>query len=67
MDSWYTIPSGNVGRQFTDILATEWRGSLGRICNSEMPLVFVYVVLTKTLGVYRFKEIRAHITRWMEL
>ena len=32
-----------------------------------MPLVFSHVVLTKTLGVRRAKEIRARITRRMDL
>ena len=38
---------------------TEW--------NSERNLVFAHVVLTKTLGVRRAREIRARITRRMDL
>ena len=64
---WYATPSGAVGRRFTDILAAEWWGGLGRSWNSERPLVFDHVVLTKTLGVRRAREIRARITRRMDL
>ena len=49
------------------ILAAEWRWVLGRLWNSERPLVFTHVFLTKTLGVCRDKEIRSQITRKMEL
>ena len=34
---------------------------------SDRPLVFSHVILTKTLGVRRAKEIRARITRRMNL
>ena len=61
------MPSGEVGRCFTAILATECRGVLNRSWNSEIPLVFVQVVLTKTLGLRRAREIRAWITRRMDL
>ena len=49
------------------ILAAEWRGVFGRSWNSEMLLVFAHVILKKTLGVRRSKEIRARITRRMDL
>ena len=65
--SWYTTPSGAVGCRFTTILAAEWRGVLGRSWNSERPLVFANIVLTKTLDVRRAKEIRARITRQIDL
>ena len=65
--SWYDTPSGAVGRRFTTILAAEWRGVLSQSWNSERPLVFSNVVLTKTLGVRRAHEIRARITRRMDL
>ena len=51
--SWYATPSGAVGRHFTAILAAEWQGVLNRSWNSEIPLVFAHVVLTKTLGICR--------------
>ena len=35
--------------------------------NSERPLVFAHVVLTKTLGIRRAREIRARITRRIDL
>ena len=65
--SWYATPSGEVGRRFTAILSVEWRGVLNRSWNSERPLVFAHVVLTKALGVRRAWEIRARITRRMDL
>ena len=65
--SWYATPSGAVGRRFTEILAAEWRGVLNRSWNSERPLVFSHVVLMKTLGIRRAWEIRARITRRMDL
>ena len=40
---------------------------LRRIWNSERPLVFAHVIITKTLGIHRAQEIRARITRQMEL
>ena len=64
---WYAMPSGAVGHRLTAILAAEWWGFLGRSLNSERPLVFAHVVLTKALGVRRAKEIRARITRRMDL
>ena len=42
-------------------------GVIKRTCNSERPLFFAHVVRTKTLGVYRAKEIQAQITRQMDL
>ena len=42
-------------------------GVLGRNWNSERPLVFAHVVLTKNLGVCRVREIMARITRRMDL
>ena len=65
--SWYATPSGAVGHRFTTILAEEWQGVLNRSWNSERPLVFAHAVLTKTLGVRGSKEIRARITRRMDL
>ena len=64
---WYATPSGVVGRRFTAILAAEWQGVISRSLNSEIPLVFAHVFLTKTLGVRRAREIRARITRCMDL
>ena len=65
--SWYTTPSGTVGHQFTAILAEEWQGVLGKTLNSNRPLVFAHVFLTKKLGVRRAREIQSRITRWMDL
>ena len=65
--SWYATPSGAAGRQFTAILAVEWRGVLSRSWNSDIPLVFAHIFLTKTLGARRAQEIRARITRRMDL
>ena len=65
--SWYATPSGTVGCRFTEILAAEWRGVILRIWNSMSTVVFAHVVMTKTLGVLREREIRARITRPMDL
>ena len=56
-----------MGHRLTVILAAEYQGVLGRSWNSERPLVFSHVFLTKTLGVLRAKEIRAQITRHIDL
>ena len=64
---WYATPSGAVGRRFTAILAVEWRGGFSQSWNFERPLVFAHVILTKTLGVYRARGIRAQIIRCMDL
>ena len=48
-------------------MAAEWRGVLKRSWNSKRPLAFAHVVLTKTLGFLRAREIRAWITRRMDL
>ena len=49
------------------ILAAEWRVVISRSWNSERPLIFAHVVLTKTLGIHRAREIRVRITRRMDL
>ena len=49
------------------ILAAECRGVLDRIWNTERPLVFAHVVLTKTLGVRRARDIWERITMRMDL
>ena len=56
-----------MGHRFTAKLAAEWQGVLGRSWNSDIPLVFAHIVLTKTLGVHRAKEVWARITRRMDL
>ena len=56
-----------MGRRFTEILAEEWRGVLDRSWNSERPLVFAHVVLTKMLGVRRASEIWARPTQRTDL
>ena len=42
-------------------------GVISRSCNSERPLVFAQVILTKTLGICRANEIRARITWQIDL
>ena len=56
-----------MGRRFTETLAAEWRGVISQSWNSERPLVFAHVVLTKMLSVRRSQETRARITRRMDL
>ena len=65
--SWYATPTGAVGRRFTAILDVEWQGVIVQSWNSERPLFFAHVFLTKTLGVRRAQEIRARITSPMDL
>ena len=65
--SWYSTPPDKLGHRFTAVLATEWRGVLGRKWNSERPLVFAHVVLTKTLDACKAREIRARIDRRLDL
>ena len=64
---WYATPSWEIGPRLTAILAAEWRGVISRIWNSERPLVFAHVVLNMKLGVRWAWEIRARITRSMDL
>ena len=61
------MPSGAVGRCFTEILAAEWRGVLGRSWKSKRPLVLSHIVLTNTLGVRRDQDIWARLMRRMDL
>ena len=61
------MPTVSVGRHFVAILVVEWQGVIEWSCNSKIPLVFAHVVLTKTLGVCRSREIRALIHMQMEL
>ena len=42
-------------------------GVLDRKWNSEQPLVFAHVVLTKTLGARKAREIQSRINRWLDL
>ena len=65
--SWYSTPPGKVGRQFTAVLDAEWRGVLDRKWNSERPLVFSHVVLTKTQSARKAREILARINFQLDL
>ena len=65
--SWYSTPLGEVGRRFTAVLDVDWRGVLNKKWNSERPLGFSHVVLTKTLGTHKSKEIRARINLQLDL
>ena len=56
-----------MGRRFTEILTAEWQGVISQSWNSERLLIFAHVVLTKTLGIRRSWEIRARITRRMDI
>ena len=60
---WYSTPPCKVRRRFTAVLAAEWRGVLNDKWNSDKPIVFSYVVLTRTLGDCKAREIRARIDR----
>ena len=65
--SWYYTPPEEVERQFTAVLAAEWRGLLNWNWNSEINLVFANVVLTKTLDARKAREIWARIDRRLDL
>ena len=56
-----------MGRQFTAVLAAEWRGELDQKCNYERSLVFAHVVLTKTLVAHKAREIWSRINRRLDL
>ena len=49
------------------ILAVKWQGVIDRSWNSERLLVYAHVVLTMMLVVHRAQNIRAQITRRMDL
>ena len=55
------------GAPFYGYLVRGIAGVFNRSWNSERPLVFAHVVPTKTFGVRRAQEIRARITRRMDL
>ena len=55
------------GASLYDNIGSGMVGFLSRSWNSKRPLVFAHVVLTKTLGVRRARNIRARITRSMDL
>ena len=65
--NWYATPTGAVGRRFTAILDVEWWGVIYWSWNSKIPLGFAHIVLRKTLSIHRDREIRARITRRMDL
>ena len=67
MASWYATSPDAVGNWFTSILAVECREVLGRTWKSERTLIFAHNVLAETLVVRRAREIRARITRRMDL
>ena len=66
-DIWYSMPPGKVGCRFTAVLTAEWKGVLDRKWNFERLLVFSHVVLTKTLGARKAREIRARINHQLNL
>ena len=61
------MPPSKVGRQFTAVLDVEWQGVLNRKWNSEQPLVFAHVVLTRTLSACKARKIRTSIDRRLDL
>ena len=65
--SWYATTPSKVGQRFTAVPAAEWQGVLNWKWNSERPLVFVHVFLTKTLGAHKAREIRARMDHRLEL
>ena len=63
--TWYATPPpppGEVGCQFTTVTSAELQGVINQKWNSKQPLVFSHVVLSKTLGYSKDREIRDRIT-----
>ena len=65
--SWYATPPGIVGRRFTVLLSAYLQGVHGISWKSKRPLIFTHVILTKTSGASKAKEICTMISRWLEL
>ena len=61
------MPPDEVGHRFTVVLAADWRGVINCKWNSERPLVFSHVVLKRTLGASKAREIRTRIDRRLDL
>ena len=61
------MPPWKVGRQFTAVLDAEWRGVINWKWNYKIPLVFNRVVLTKTLGARKTRDIRARTEHRLDL
>ena len=59
----YDTPTGKVGMRFISMLASEFNGVRARKWNSERPIIFAPIILRKTTGVYKARNIRTWITR----
>ena len=56
-----------MARRFTTVMDVEWKLVLNQKWNSERPLVFTHVVLKKTLGAHKAREIWERIDRRLDL
>ena len=56
-----------LGSWFKAILAAEWQSVIIRSWNSRRPLVFVHVILTKTLIICKARGIQVRFNRRMVL
>eukprot|EP00957_Ditylum_brightwellii_P023109 1743243-Ditylum_brightwellii.AAC.1 len=65
--NWYNVPSGPVGRRFATILTVEFAGVRDQHWNSEQVIVFIAVVLQTTPDTRWSRDIRAQISRCMDL
>ena len=65
--SWYSGHPGKFGSRFTAVLSAEWRGVLDKKWKSEQPLVFSHVLVTKTLGTCKAREIWSKINLLLDL
>ena len=61
------MPLDKVGRRFTAVLAVERWGVIDWKLNSERPLIFTHVVLTRTLGSRKARDIRSRIDHQLVL
>lgn len=57
----YQLPRGNEGKDLVHQFVAELRGVRLRQWNAERPLVFLMVMLVKTKGVVRFRDVRRRI------
>ena len=58
---------GKMGRLFIPVLDAKWQGVLDQNQSSKRHLVFAHLVLTKTPGARKAREIRAIINRQLDL
>ena len=61
------MPPCKVGHRFNAVLAEEWQGLFNLKWNYKIPLVFIKMVLTRTLRANKDREIQARIDHHLYL